>query len=157
MNGILPMSRMDGAMIPPCIGRDNAFPEELRVFLRLLFGEYANHVREIGGSGAGNAPIRVRCLIDRSYLELVIRDHLKNLVQRDLKDAKLHTALRREAGIPVEGPSPSESWCVVKKAARMETGESQQRGVKSQQAGHQGEALKQLVLKRNLVRWTWNG
>lgn len=47
--------------------------------------EYAKNIMNMGGSGAGYEPIRIRCIIDRSHLELVIRDHLEKLV-RDVSE-----------------------------------------------------------------------
>lgn len=60
-------NHVNGAVMPPPIGRDDADPEGWRVFLR-LFDEYANNKREMGGSGAGGVPIQMRCLIDHTSI-----------------------------------------------------------------------------------------
>lgn len=83
----------------PRFGRDG-----LRVFLS-LDNEYANNVREKGGSGAGNAPIQKMYLRDKSYLDLLRRDGLPNRQLSGVPDRELLNALRRKAGISDEGPS----------------------------------------------------
>lgn len=105
---------MNGAVIPPRIGREDAYIEGLRV----LVCQHVEHVRrmtEIGGPGAGYEPIRIRCLIGRAYLDLVASDHLKKRV-RGVSDGELLTALRREAGIPDEAPRLSNFSPEVKEA-----------------------------------------
>lgn len=70
------VNQMNGAVILPHMGREDAWPEGLQVFLR-QYNKYAKNLMEMGGSGAGSEWIRMRCLFDRAYPELVVRDHLK--------------------------------------------------------------------------------
>lgn len=112
-------SHVIGVVPPHVIGRDDANPDDLRVVLRLYDGYYAANAITIGGSGAaGNAPIQIRCLIDRSYLDLVRRNKLQNRPLRGVSSIRLLTALRREAGISAKGPRLHEEFSpVVKETA----------------------------------------
>lgn len=60
------------------------------------------------GSGAGYQPIRIRYLVDRAYLELVVRDHRTKKLLRNVSEEKLLTTSKREAGISGKGSSLAE-------------------------------------------------
>lgn len=93
-------------VVSPRNGQDNADPEGLEVFLR-LHDEHAA-MWEMGRSGACNASIKMRCLVDTLYVDLASSDQLQNRRLSDVSDNDFLRALRREARIYQEGPSLAE-------------------------------------------------
>lgn len=130
------MSMNQGSQVsgvtPTRIGWDDADPEGLRVFRR-LGDQYANNVREMGGSGSGSAPIEMRFLIDRSHLELVRRVHLQSRPPRKLHDrsclelvGRVHLQRRKLHKLPENKlltalRSLAEVCPLVREVARMES------------------------------------
>ena len=120
------MSQTNGVASPPHLGADQADSEGLGHFLR-LHSEYQANVR-MGGTGAGSAPVPMRCLIDGAYLDLLRMDWLQCRPLDDIWEDNLLTALKREAGFSEEAPSLTEEapslteFCqVVREAARIES------------------------------------
>ena len=81
------MSQTNGVAHPPHLGADQADSEGLGDFLR-RYSEYQANMR-MGGTGAGNAPVPMRCLIDGVYLDLIRMDWLQSRPLDDISETDL--------------------------------------------------------------------